>query len=167
MAGWSRVSKPLVAAVEGWAAGGGFALAMACPTVVMARDARLVAGFTKIGLIPDMGLLATLPARVGIARTRRIVLGNRPIAAEAALAMGLADELAEPGGALEAAAALALEEAAGAPLPRLYVNEFLARSVDTALDYERLVQPGLLSSADAAEGRAAFFEKRAPHYRGR
>ena len=52
----SRFSKPLVAAVEGWAAGGGFALALACPSVVMAEDARFVASFTRIGLIPSIHL---------------------------------------------------------------------------------------------------------------
>ena len=55
-------------AVEGWAAGGGFALALACPTVVASREARFIAGFTKIALMPDMGLLSTLPARIGPAR---------------------------------------------------------------------------------------------------
>ena len=53
----TRFSKPLVAAVEGWAAGGGFALALACPTIVASENARFVTSFTKIGLIPDMGLL--------------------------------------------------------------------------------------------------------------
>ncbi|CTQ31264.1 enoyl-CoA hydratase/isomerase family protein [Jannaschia rubra] len=162
-----HLSKPLVAAVEGWAAGGGFALAMACPVVVVARDARFTAAFTKIGLIPDMGLLATLPARIGPAKARRIILSNRTIGAEEALALGMAEEMAEPGAALARACAIAREEAEGAPLPRQFVLDWFAREVDAALDYERSLQPMLLGSEDAAEGRRAFFEKRAPRFRGR
>ncbi|SDE87350.1 enoyl-CoA hydratase/isomerase family protein [Rhodospira trueperi] len=162
-----RYAKPLVAAVEGWAVGGGFALALACPTVVAARDARFVAGFTKIGLIPDMGLLATLPARVGPGTARRILLGNAPLEAEQAHGLGIVDSVADPGGAVETAAALALEEASGAPLPRQFVLSYFASVVDAALDYEHGVQPILLNSADAAEGRAAFFEKRPARFKGR
>lgn len=162
-----RFSRPLVVAVEGWAAGGGFALAMACPTVVVAREARFTAAFTKIGLIPDMGLLATLPARVGPAKARRIISSNRVIGAEEALALGMADEMAEPGEALARACELALEEADTAPLPRQFIADWFARDVDAALDYERSLQPMLLGSEDAAEGRRAFFEKRPARYQGR
>ncbi|SOH94362.1 Enoyl-CoA hydratase/carnithine racemase [Monaibacterium marinum] len=162
-----RFSKPLVSAVEGWAAGGGFALALACPTVVAAQDAKFIASFTKVGLIPDMGLLATLPARIGAGRARRIIMTNRPVDAAEALSTGIIDELAETGTALETACKIALVEAAGAPLPRHFINDWFARDVDAALDYERALQPILLNSADAAEGRAAFFEKRTPTYLGR
>ena len=162
-----RFSKPLVAAVEGWAAGGGFALAVACPTVVASREARFVASFTKIGLIPDMGLLATLPARVGPARARRILLGNAVMDAAEAERVGVADLLAEPGAALSTACEAALREAEGAPLPRGYLVDWFARDVDAALDFERSVQPVLMESADAAEGRAAFFEKRPARFEGR
>lgn len=162
-----RFSKPLVVAVEGWAAGGGFALALACPTIVASREARFVAAFTRIGLIPDMGLLATLPARIGAARARHLMLSNQITGAEDGQAMGMVDVLAEPGGALEAALDLADEQANGAPLPRQFVLDWFAREVDAALDFERSVQPILLNSADAAEGRAAFFEKRPPRFVGR
>jgi 2-(1,2-epoxy-1,2-dihydrophenyl)acetyl-CoA isomerase len=162
-----RFSKPLVAAVEGWAAGGGFALALACPTIVASREARFVASFTRIGLIPDMGLLATLTARVGAARARAIILSNRQIDAQEALALNVVDELAESGRAVEAASRLALQEAAGAPLPRHFVVDWFARGVDEALVYEQSIQPLLINSADAAEGRAAFFEKRPARFQGR
>ena len=162
-----RFSKPLVCAVEGWAAGGGFSLALACPTVVASREARFVASFTKIGLIPDMGLLATLPARVGPGRARRILLGNETIDAETAERLGIVDVLADPGCACDAACALALDQSRQAPLPRHHVADWFARDVDAALDYERTVQPVLLGSDDAAEGRAAFFEKRPARFVGR
>lgn len=162
-----RFSKPLVAAVEGWAAGGGFSVAMACPTIVAARGARFTASFTRIGLVPDMGLLATLPARVGAAKARHLILSNAVVGAEQAEAMGLVDVLSDPGGALEVAIGIAAAQAETAPLPRQLVLDWFAREVDAALDYERRVQPFLLNSADAAEGRAAFFEKRPARFEGR
>lgn len=161
-----RFSKPVVAAVEGWAAGGGMALALACPVTVASREAKFVASFTRIGLIPDMGLLATLPARVGPARARRIVVSNRVVDAEEAERIGMVEELFEPGGAVEAACEIARAEAAGAPLPRHFLADWFARDVEAALAYERQLQPLLLNTADATEGRAAFFEKRDARFRG-
>lgn len=160
-------SKPLAVAVEGWAAGGGMALAMTAPVIVASREARFVASFTKIGLLPDMGLLATLPMRVGAAKARRIILSNTPVDAGEAERIGMVDHLCAPGAALDDAVALVREEAKAAPLPRQFVNDWFARGVDAALDFERQVQPQLLNSADAVEGRAAFFEKRAPVFTGK
>ena len=161
-----RLSKPLAVAVEGWAAGGGMALAMAAPVVVASREAQFVASFTKVGLIPDMGLLTTLPMRVGPAKARRIILTNTPVGAEDAERIGMVDQLAAPGTALDDAVALVNDDAKAAPLPRQFIADWFARDVDKALDFERQVQPQLLNSADAAEGRAAFFEKRAPIFTG-
>lgn len=161
-----RFPKPLVAAVEGWAAGGGFALAAACEVVVASRRARFVSSFGKIGLIPDMGLMATLPARIGVAPSRRIFLNSMTIDAEEGHRLGLVDELTEEGEALERASAIARVAAAEAPLPRAFVKDFLAADVDRALEFEHQMQPILLFSADAEEGRAAFFEKRKPVFRG-
>ncbi|MFS4437771.1 enoyl-CoA hydratase/isomerase family protein [Paracoccaceae bacterium GXU_MW_L88] len=161
-----RFPKPLVAAVEGWAAGGGFALAMACPIVVASREARFTAAFTKIGLIPDMGLLATLLARIGPAKSRRLMLDNRVIDAEEAHGLGICDALASPAEAVAMASELALKEAEVAPLPRQFILDWFARDVSAALDYEAAIQPMLINSADAAEGRAAFAEKRRPQFKG-
>jgi enoyl-CoA hydratase/carnithine racemase len=162
----ARFPKPLVAAIEGWAAGGGFALAMACPVIVASREARFVASFTKIALMPDMGLFSTLPARIGPARARRLILTNRVVNAPEALAMGMVDELAEAGDAAHLAGRLALEEAQGPALPRQFVLDWFSRDLAAALEYEQALQPILLDSADAAEGRAAFAEKRPPRFRG-
>lgn len=161
-----RFPKPLVCAVEGWAAGGGFALALACETVVAARTARFASSFGKVGLIPDMGLLATLPARIGAARARRIMLACATIEASEGHRLGFVDELVAEGEALSAAMTVARAAAQTAPLPRVYIKDFLAQEVDRALEFERQIQPMLMMSADAAEGRTAFLEKRAPVFRG-
>ncbi|WP_417741827.1 enoyl-CoA hydratase/isomerase family protein [Salipiger sp.] len=162
----ARFPKPLVAAVEGWAAGGGLALALACPMVVASREARFTAAFTKIGLIPDMGLLSTLPARIGAARARRLLLDNRVVEASEAQEIGLVDTLADPGAAVWLAGELALQEAGEAPLPRQFILDWFARDLSEALEYEARLQPVLINSTDAAEGRAAFAEKRRPQFRG-
>lgn len=161
-----RFPKPLVAAVEGWAVGGGFSLALACETVVAAQTARFASSFGKIGLIPDLGLLATLPARIGTMRAQRIFLASATIDAAEGHRLGFVDELAPQGEALAAAKAIAREAAAAAPLPRAFIKDFLAADVDRALEFERQIQPMLMFSADAVEGRTAFFEKRAPVFSG-
>jgi 2-(1,2-epoxy-1,2-dihydrophenyl)acetyl-CoA isomerase len=162
-----RYPKPLVAAVEGWAAGGGFSLALACETVVASESARFAASFGAIGLIPDLGLLATLPARIGAARAQRMILSGARLDAARALELGVVDQLAPAGEALAAACAVARAAAEAAPLPRALVKDFLAAEVDRALEFELRVQPFLMLSADAAEGRAAFFEKRPPVFVGK
>lgn len=163
----TRYPKPLIAAVEGWAAGAGWSLALACDTIVAAEGAQFLAPFRKIGLIPDFGMLATLPARVGTGRARKIWLMAEPLRAKDALSIGAIDYLAGDGQALEFARKLAQESTSHAPMPRAFINDFLARSVDDAIEYERQIQPLLLNSEDAAEGRNAFFEKRTPNFRGK
>ncbi len=116
--------------------------------------------------MPDMGLFATLPARVGPARARRLLLTGRVIDAPEALTLGVVDELTDPGDAARLAGVLALEEAKTAPLPRQFIVDWFARDLGAALDYEQTLQPALVNSADAAEGRAAFAEKRPPRFRG-
>lgn len=162
----ARFPKPLVAAVEGWAAGAGFSLALACETVVAGDTARFAASFGKIGLIPDLGLMATLPARIGAGRAQQLLLGCATVDAPEGHRLGFVDELVPEGGALAAATRIAREAAAMAPLPRAFVKDHFAADLDRALDFERLVQPMLMLGDDAAEGRRAFLEKRPPVFKG-
>ena len=111
-------SKPIVAAVEGFCVGAGLSLAMCCDTVIAAQDARFAAGFGKIGLIADLGLLHTLPARIGQGRARQMLLYGETMDASRAEAIGLVDELAPAGASLETALARASRFADAAPLPR-------------------------------------------------
>ena len=93
----AKGGKPIVAAVEGWAAGAGMAVACACDTIVAAENARFTAGFHKIGLMSDMGLPHFLPARVGVGRARRILFFHEVIAAPEAERIGLVDYVAPAG----------------------------------------------------------------------
>jgi 2-(1,2-epoxy-1,2-dihydrophenyl)acetyl-CoA isomerase len=162
-----KSSKPYLAAVEGWAAGAGFSLALCCDTIVAGSSARFVAAFPKVGLVGDAGLLHTLPARVGLGRARQILLYARPVDAAAALQMGMIDEIAPDGKALEQALGRARAFDTLAPLSTAFTKEYLARGLDEVLDWERSQQAALFLTDDHAEGKAAFREKRQPHFQGR
>jgi 2-(1,2-epoxy-1,2-dihydrophenyl)acetyl-CoA isomerase len=160
-------SKPLIAAVEGWAAGAGVGLALCCDTIVASSEARFVLSFGKVGLIPDFGSLHTLPLRVGQGRARQMMLYGETVDAAAALAMGLVDRMVPPGTALAAAVERAALFAGTAPLPVGLTRQYLATGLDAALDWERDTQSALFLTADHAEGKAAFLAKRPPVFTGR
>jgi len=162
-----KSAKPLIAAVEGWAAGAGVGLALACDTIVAGAEARFVLSFGKVGLIPDFGLLHTLPLRVGQGRARQMMLYGEPVGAAAALEMGLVDQMVPPGTALSAALDRARLFAATAPLPVGLTKQYLATGLDAALDWERDMQSTLFLTADHTEGKAAFLGKRAAVFTGK
>ena len=159
-------SKPYIAAVEGWAVGAGFGLALCCDTVVAADNARFMAGFGKIGLIADFALLHTLPRRVGEGRARQILLYNEPMDAAAAERIGLIDHVVPAGTALNAAMQRAAVFAEAAPLPVALTKSFFARGLADALDLERNMQATMFLTADHAEGKQAFLQKRPPKFHG-
>ncbi|MGP4029150.1 enoyl-CoA hydratase/isomerase family protein [Actinomadura sp. 3N407] len=161
---------PVIAAVEGAAAGLGVSLAAVCDHVVAAEDARFVAAFGKVGLVADGGLLWTLPQRVGMGRAKEMLVFGRTVPAPRACEIGLADSLAPPGEALAAALGLAADAAALAPLSVAAAKRLLARndhSLKRLLESEREEQAALFGTADFAEGRAAFAERRPPRFEGR
>lgn len=162
----AKGAKPLVAAVEGWAAGAGMAVACACDTVVAAEDARFVAGFHKIGLMSDMGLPYFLPRRVGVGRARRILFYHEVVTAPEGEKIGLVDFVAPPGKALEVALEKARFLAAEAAGPIELTKKILAEGLDEALADEQTFQGLLFTTADFREGRAAFLEKRKPKFGG-
>lgn len=158
--------KPVLAAVEGSAFGAGAALAAACDRVIAASDARFAATFTNVGLAGDMGTYVSLPARIGVARTRQLLMMPAPLTATDALDQGLVDCLAEPGAALAAAQADAATlahrpaEALGVIKAMLAVAPSL-HPLDV-LDREAQAQARLFDSDDFAEAVDAFAAKRSP-----
>jgi len=159
--------KPIIAAVEGWAVGAGVSLACCCDLIVAADDARFAYGFDKVGVLPDMGLIYTLPLRVGVVRARQIMIWGERFDAPQAKADGLVDRLAAPGKALEAALEAATTVAASAPLPIGYLKSFTTEGLDRALAFEKDCASVLFTSADHSEGVAAFKARRQPVFVGR
>ena len=165
-----RGEKPVIAAVEGHAAGAGLCIAAACDMVVAARDAKLSCTFNKIGLFPDFGAAWSLPLRMGIGKAKLLMMSGRVLDGEAGERQGLVDLLAEPGQALKDALALAHDVAGMAPLSHGLLKSVLARgpsSLEEVLAAEADAQGVLYGSEDFQEGRRAFLEKRPPTFRGR
>lgn len=161
---------PVVAAVEGTAYGAGFSMAMACDFVVAEENTSFCAAFGRVGLVPDYGLLWTLPQRVGIGMAREIMMLCEPIPAARARELGLVDRLCETGKGLETALALAQRLAQAPPATLATTKAVLARqplSLDTMLAWEADTQTVLVRTADFSEGVQAFTQKRPPHFQGR
>jgi enoyl-CoA hydratase len=167
----AAISKPLIAAVEGWAVGGGFELALACDLIVAAEDARF--GFPEVtrGLVASEGGLIRLPHSLPYHIAIGMLLTGDPLQATVAKQFGLVNELTESGSALTAAQALAGRVAANAPLALAAVKAVIraAQGLDDAAAFSRQDEliVGVTGSEDAREGAQAFAEKRPPVWRGR
>lgn len=165
-----RGEKPVIAAVEGHAAGAGLCIAAACDVVVASREAKFSCTFNKVGLLPDLGGAWSLPMRMGLGRAKMLMLSGRTLGAVDAQAQGLAEVLTEPGQALAEALVLAQEMAALSPLSQGMVKAVLARGampLEELLAAEVDAQATLFGSEDFAEGRQAFIDKRPAVFRGR
>jgi enoyl-CoA hydratase/carnithine racemase len=162
--------KPVIAAVEGAAFGAGVSLALACDRVVAAEDTVFSTAFTGVGLAGDMGIFASLPARVGPAVARQLMLLPRRLSGVEAHRLGMVDELVPPGQSLATALADAERMARLAPLAVGALKGSLARWPSDPLDmlrHEVDAQVRLFDTEDFAEGVAAFHERRPPVFRGR
>jgi 2-(1,2-epoxy-1,2-dihydrophenyl)acetyl-CoA isomerase len=162
--------KPVVAAVNGAAAGAGLGLALAADVRLVAAGARLTAGYVRRGLSPDAGVSYFLPRLVGLSRAADIVLTGRDVGAEEAERIGLASRVLPAEGFAEGVAEYARQLAAGPPLAHALTKRLLVQSLDTPLRAQLRDElthiKSCFASRDVREAMAAFAEKRAARFGG-
>jgi enoyl-CoA hydratase len=165
-----RLDKPVVAAVNGVAAGVGCSAALACDLVVAKESALFLLAFARIGLMPDGGATATVAAAVGRARAMRMALLGEGITGREAYDAGLVSHVAGDDDFDATVEKLVRRLAGGAPLAhaatKKAVNAATLGHLEDALERERTGQAVLLRTQDVAEGMRAFGEKRRPVFRG-
>jgi enoyl-CoA hydratase/carnithine racemase len=163
--------KPVIAAVNGHALGGGLELALACDIRIAAQTASFAAPEIKLGWIGGSGQSALLAHSIGPSNAAMMLLTGDPVDAETALRWGLVSEVVPPQALSARARELATVIASRAPVAaqtaKLNLRAAYEMPVTRAIDYERHLQTICFATADAAEGRAAFTERRAPAFRGR
>jgi enoyl-CoA hydratase/carnithine racemase len=164
-------AKPVVAAVNGLAYGGGFEVVLACDLAVADERARFALPEVKRGIVAAAGGLVRLSTRIPLAVAEEMALTGDPITAQRAAELGLVNRVVPAGRSVDAALELAERVAANAPLAVRMSKTLLRRAVSTAEDelwrLQAALGRNLLASADASEGPRAFAEKRAPVWRGR
>ena len=166
-----RAKKPLIAAVQGAAIGGGLGLSLVADFRVAAPEARFAANFVKLGIHPGFGLTVTLPRLVGQQFANLMFYTGRRIKGDEALERGLVDELVTLEEVRDRAISLAKEIAENAPLAvastRATTRQGLADLIKTATDHELKEQQWLRETEDAAEGIQAVAERRPGNFAGR
>ena len=171
---WDRIrkiTKPVIAAVNGWALGGGCELAMTLDVIVAGESAKFGQPEISIGVIPGAGGTQRLTRAIGKAKAMRMVLSGETITAREAEAAGLVALLTQDEVVVEDALALAATMASKSPialrLAKEAVNAAYEMSLTDALAHERRLFYLLFASEDQKEGMAAFLEKRSPDFTGR
>lgn len=174
LARWDRIRKlhkPVVAAISGFALGGGCELAMMCDMIIASETAKFGQPEINIGVIPGAGGTQRLTRAVGKVKAMELILTGRPFSAEEALQMGLINKIAPVELYLEEAKALAKQIASKPALAVRLGKEAILKSFDTTmeggLDYERKLFYLLFASEDQKEGMKAFMEKRPADFKGR
>jgi enoyl-CoA hydratase/carnithine racemase len=168
---FASLQKPVIAAVSGWALGGGCELALACDMIVASETARFGQPEISIGVIPGAGGTQRLVRAVGKSLAMEIILNNRTLSAQEALHFGLVNRVVPADRLLDEALGLAREIAGRAPLAVRAARQLIAESFEIplaeGLERERRTFFDLFDTGDRLEGMQAFVEKRQPHWTGR
>jgi 2-(1,2-epoxy-1,2-dihydrophenyl)acetyl-CoA isomerase len=168
--GIREMPKPVVAAVNGAAAGIGLSLVLACDLVIAAESAYFLLAFVNIGLVPDGGSSVLVPTRVGFARAAEMAMLGERIGASQAAEWGLINQVC-PDGELAASADQLVSRLAEGPTSsyagtKRQLNNWLYQRMAEQLEFEARIQQEMAGSRDFAEGVAAFAEKRRPRFTG-
>ncbi|MCK4679837.1 enoyl-CoA hydratase/isomerase family protein [bacterium] len=159
-----NLSKPVIAAVNGYALGGGLELAMACDVRIASTRAKMGQPEVTLGLVPGFAGTQRLPRLVGFGRAKQMLLTGGPIDAETALSWGLVNKVVEPDALLDAAKEMAVRIAGNGPaavgLVKACVNKGTSTDVDAGGTHESDAFGLCFASGEAKEGITAFFEKR-------
>jgi 2-(1,2-epoxy-1,2-dihydrophenyl)acetyl-CoA isomerase len=167
----TRCDKPIIAAINGAAAGAGLSLALAADIRLMAAGTRITTGYLRRGLVPDGGMAYFLPRLVGASRAAELILSARDIDAEEAEQIGLVSRVLPAEGFQEAVASYAADLASGPPVAQTLAKRLLIQSPD--LDLLTMLQLELSSikvcfgTDDVREGMMAFLQKRRPVFQGK
>jgi len=160
---------PLIAAIEGGAAGAGLSIALACDMIVAAKDAKFTAAYVKAGLVPDGGLTSAMARLLPRPLAMEMCLLGRPVMATRFADLGAVSRICAEGKALEEAMVLADTLAAGPRTAQGVIRKLVADAYEATeaaqLDAERDAMAAAAGQDEAAEGIAAFLEKRKPVYR--
>jgi len=166
-----QIEVPVIAALNGVAAGGGLELALSCDFRFAADTARMGLPENNVGLIPGSGGISRLVKLVGPAKAKRLVMTGEIIPAARALEIGLVDEVVPADQLMGRATAFAEQLAQKAPLAlgtaKLVINQCVNVDIETGRNFERIGQSVLKLTADHKEGQTAFVEKRKPKFEGR
>jgi 2-(1,2-epoxy-1,2-dihydrophenyl)acetyl-CoA isomerase len=165
-----EIEKPIIAAINGAAAGGGISAALACDILIASDRARFLFSFVKIGVAPDLGSYYLLPLRIGVPRAKELFLTGAVIDAPEAERMGLVNRMVPHNKLMKEAFTLASNFATGPSQSYAMIKSALNRwptALETFLEMESTMQAVAFSSEDFDEGRRAFLEKRKPLFRGK
>ena len=166
----ARTPQPVIAAINGYALGGGLELAMCCDILIAGEGAELGQPEIRVGIMPGAGGTQRLTRAVGKFQAMRLCLTGKPVGAAEALAMGLVSQVVPDGEVLATALQTARELARLPPLALLQIKEAVLAAENTSLEaglaLERKAFQLLFASADKREGMQAFFDKRRPEFKG-